>query len=538
MKLLAFLFKSSWQMVAVAIAMGFVSGGSSAGLIALISWLVGEGKIPPSPAIAWAFFGLALLALCASIVARVMLIHLSQNAVYRLQMRLSRQILAAELSQLETLGSPRLLATLTEDVQTISNAVFVLPFVFINIAIVMGGLLYITWLSWQVFLMVVGLSAIATFSVRISLGKGRSLLALAREEQDQLFQHFRSITEGIKELKLHAQRRQDFLEKNLQPTATQYRRHNVKGLTLFATTDSWGKLIFFFAIGLVLFILPYWLEINTTTLSGYVLTFTYLVGPLENIVNKLPLIAKANVALEKINTLGFSLKNKAENIDPSWQKSQNWQRLDFQNVTHTYYNPQDDTQFTLGPLNLTFEPGKIVFIIGGNGSGKSTFAKIITGLYPPDAGIIYLDNQPITEDNREAYRQYFSAIFSDFYLFEKLLGFDRKSQIPAQEYLKKLQLEQKVTLKDGSLSTLALSQGQRKRLALLTAYLEDRPIYLFDEWAADQDPNFKDLFYTQILPELRAKGKTVFAISHDDRYFDQGDRVIKLDYGQIAEDYS
>lgn len=536
MKLFSFLLKSSWQMVAVAIAMGFISGGSSAGLIALISWLVGEGQIPPSPAVGWAFFGLALLALCTSIIARVMLIRLSQNAVYRLQMRLSRQILAAELSQLETFGSPRLLATLTEDVQTISNAVFVLPFVFINIAIVIGGLLYITWLSWQVFLMVVGLSAIATISVRISLGKGRTLLSLAREEQDQLFQHFRSITEGIKELKLHAQRRQDFLENTLKPTATQYRRHNIKGLTLFATTDSWGKLIFFFAIGLVLFVLPYWLEINTTTLSGYVLTFTYLVGPLENIVNKLPLVAKANVALEKIDSLGFSLKNKAENVAVSLKQPQTWQQLDLKNITHTYYNAQDDTHFTLGPINLTFKPGEIVFIIGGNGSGKSTFAKTITGLYPPDDGKICLNGKPITEENREEYRQYFSVVFSDFYLFAKLLGFDSESLSQAQDYLQQLQLDRKVTIEKDALSTLALSQGQRKRLALLTAYLEDRPIYLFDEWAADQDPSFKDLFYTKLLPELRQKGKTVLVISHDDRYFDKGDRIIKLDYGQIAED--
>jgi putative ATP-binding cassette transporter len=540
MQLLSFLLKSSWQMVAIAIAMGFISGGSSAGLIALISWQVGDGKIPPPATIAWAFAALALTALLASIMARVMLIRLSQNAVYKLQMRLSRQILASELSQIEEWGSPRLLATLTEDVQTISNAVFVLPFVFINIAIVTGGLLYITWLSWQVFLMVVGLSAIATISIRILLGKGRNLLALAREEQDLLFQHFRSITEGIKELKLHAKRRHDFLDTDLQQTARQYRRHNIKGLTLFATTDSWGKLIFFFAIALVLFILPNWLEINLKMLSGYVLTFTYLVGPLENIVNKLPLIAKANVALQKIDSLGFSLSSKAEtSATLSIPKPTDWHRLDLKSVTHTYYNAQDDTRFTLGPINLTFKPGEIVFIIGGNGSGKSTFAKLITGLYQPDEGAIYLDSDVVTSDTREQYRQHFSVVFSDFYLFERLLGFESESlDDRAQTYLEHLQLERKVKIEKGRLSTTALSQGQRKRLALLTAYLEDRPIYLFDEWAADQDPNFKDLFYTKFLQELRDRGKTILVISHDDRYFEVGDRIIKLDYGQVVYDKS
>jgi putative ATP-binding cassette transporter len=129
------------------------------------------------------------------------------------------------------------------------------------------------------------------------------------------------------------------------------------------------------------------------------------------------------------------------------------------------------------------------------------------------------------------------VVFSDFYLFDTLLGLqtpelDRR----AREYLTKLQLDHKAKVKDGALSTTDLSQGQRKRLALLTAYLEDRPIYLFDEWAADQDPLFKDVFYLQLLPELQAKGKTVLVISHDDRYYHLGDRIIKLDYGKVEYD--
>jgi len=175
-----------------------------------------------------------------------------------------------------------------------------------------------------------------------------------------------------------------------------------------------------------------------------------------------------------------------------------------------------------------------VFIVGGNGSGKSTLAKLITGLYLPEAGEIYLNGQLIGANNREWYRQHFAVVFSDFYLFDRLLGLDRQDlDQQAQQYLRQLQLDHKVTIRDGQLSTTALSQGQRKRLALLTAYLEDRPIYLFDEWASDQDPVFKEMFYTQFLPQLRSQGKTVLVISHDDHYFDQADRIIKLDYGQI-----
>ncbi len=537
MNLIYFLLRSSWRMVAIAIVTGFLSGGSSAGLIALIGHAMGSGIASAPTSIAWGFAGLALVALLTSILARVVLIHLSQNAIFQLQMRLSRQILATELSHLEKLGFPRLLATLTEDVQAISNAVYIIPFLCINIAIVAGGLVYITWLSWKVFLIVVVLSVIALGSCRVLLKRARQLIALAREEQDQLFNHFRTITEGVKELKLNYQRRQDFLTQDLQATATNFRRHNTEGLTLFATTDSWGKLIFFFAIGLVLFVLPNLIVIDLQTLAGYVLTFTYLIGPMDNIVNKLPLISKANVALQKIETLGFSLTscNEAAMIPPQFKSS--WQSLEFKGVTHTYQREQEDINFTVGPINLTLRPGELLFIIGGNGSGKSTLAKLITGLYIPETGEIQLDGKLINQQNREWYRQHFSVVFSDFYLFERLLGFDNADlDQQAKEYLKQLQLDHKVKVEQGRLSTTALSQGQQKRLALLSAYLEDRPIYLFDEWAADQDPLFKEIFYTQFLPQLRDRGKTLLVISHDDHYFYLADRMIKLDYGMVEFD--
>ena len=191
----------------------------------------------------------------------------------------------------------------------------------------------------------------------------------------------------------------------------------------------------------------------------------------------------------------------------------------------------------LGPINMQIEAGEILFLTGGNGSGKTTLAKLILGLYAPETGQVKLNGEDITDENRESYRQYFSVVFTDFYLFDSLIGLDQTDlDERAQKYLSMLQLDKVVEVKDGKLSTIRLSQGQRKRLALLTAYLEDRPIYLFDEWAADQDPLFKEVFYYQLLPELKSRGKTVIAISHDDHYYHVADRVVKLDYGQIEYD--
>ena len=537
MNLIYFLLRSAWGKVAISIVTGLLSGASSASLIALIGRAVSPTATSRLTSIAWGFVGLVMVALITSVVSQIMLTRLSQNAVFQLRMRLSHQILSSELSHLERLGNFRLLATLTEDVQAVSNAVYAIPFLCIDIATVLGCMLYLAWLSWAVLLMVCCLLVLVMGTNYWLLKAGKRLFTLAREDQDQLFKHFRTITEGVKELKLHYTRRQVFLTQELQPTAASLRRHNVRGQILFSISTSWGKLLLFFAIGFILFSLPSLLVISQQTLAGCILTFTYLMLPMENIVNDFPQLSKASVALQKIDSLGLSLADRSEVSTVPPAINSNWHSLELKEVTHAYGREQEDNNFILGPVNLKFYPKELVFIVGGNGSGKSTLAKLITGLYTPEDGDIWLDGELITEDYREWYRQHFSVVFADFYLFDKLVGLE-ETQIDhqAQKYLKLLQLDHKVKVKNGKLSTTSLSQGQRKRLALLTAYLEDRPIYLFDEWAADQDPVFKDIFYTEILPNLRDRGKTVLVISHDDRYFYVADRIIKLDYGKVEYD--
>ena len=195
-----------------------------------------------------------------------------------------------------------------------------------------------------------------------------------------------------------------------------------------------------------------------------------------------------------------------------------------------------ETPFSLGPISLELHPSELVFVIGGNGSGKSTFVKVLAGLYQPLQGNVTLAGTMVTDANREWYREHFSVVFSDFHVFKKLLGqSDSQAERLGLPYLRLLHMDQKVTMHERTFSTLDLSQGQRKRLALVTAYLEDRPIYVFDEWAADQDPQYKEIFYKTLLPDLRERGKLVVVITHDDRYFHLGDQVIKLEDGKVVE---
>lgn len=531
MNLIQFLLRASWTTVAIAIFTGSLSGACSAILIALINNAVSNNSSTSQ----WSFVGLAVVALLTGIMSQYLLVSLSQSAVYKLRLRMSGWILECPLRHLEELGANRLLATLTDDVQAISGTVFSIPFLCVDIALILGGFVYLGWLSWLVFLGTIVCLAAAIALVHFLLTKARFILKLAREQQDQLFKHFRAITDGIKELKLHTQRREAFLQAELQVTAALSRDYNITSMGIAAIASNVGQLMFFIIVGLLVFGLPQLITISTPVLSGYVLTITYLMRPFGDVLRLLPELNRASVALQKIDTLGLSLASSSEIISQNKPELQHFNCIELNQITHTYHREHEDSSFTLGAINLAFHPGELIFIVGGNGSGKSTLAKLITGLYIPEAGEIYLDGQLVTELNREAYRQLFTAVFADFYLFEKVLGININNlDTQAQQYLKQLQLEHKVKVKDGILSTTNLSQGQRKRLTLLTAYLENRPIYLFDEWASDQDPLFREIFYKQLLPQLKHRGKTVLAITHDDRYFHLADRLIKLDYGKLV----
>lgn len=535
MNLIWLLLRASRIQVAIAILTGLISGGTSARLIALINSAV-SGNYTQD--LATQFPILALVVLVSSIVSQVLLIKLSQNAVYKLRLGLSDGILYSPLRHLEELGASKLLATLTEDVSTLSSTVYAIPFICVDIAVIVGCLGYMLWLSGTVFAFTIGFLMMGVGSVQILIGRADYFLKLARGEQDNLFQHFRAITDGVKELKLNATRRQDFFTEDLQVSAGKSRNQNSAALFTYSVSTGWGNLLFFILIGLLLFTVPQFISITPSVLSAYVLTLTYMMLPMQSILDKLQQLARASVALDKIQTMGLSLAAQTENnqfiLHPI---THNWNKLELEEVTHTYRSEKEDSKFTLGPINLTFNQGEVVFIVGGNGSGKSSLAKLITGLYTPESGKIRLNNKLITDDNREWYRQHFSVVFSDYYLFERITGLDSKlAKTQASEYLRELQLDSKVEIKDNKLSTTSLSQGQRKRLALLAAYLENRPIYLFDEWASDQDPIFREIFYKQIIMNLKQRGKTVIVISHDDHFFAVADRIIKLDYGKIEYD--
>ena len=538
MNLLVLLMRFSRRTLIFALIAGVLSGASSVLLLGLINAVLSQSSYSLTTLIAL-YAGLSVVFLGSNIVAQLLLVRIAQGAIFEMRMHLSRRILAAPLRDLEQLGAHRLLAALTDDVLDISNALLNIPLVCVYVAVVVVCILLLAWLSWKLLVAGLVFLLVGLVSYQMLVLRALGSLERAREQQDALFHHFRALTEGTKELKLHQQRRSSFLTRLLQPTASAFRRHNIAGMTIYASAIGWGEFLFFAFIALLLFVLPTWQSLPPRLLIGGTLIVLYMKTPLTVIMNLLPVFGRAKVALQKIESLGLSLLTQSEDgaqLDKPVAPP-HWEGLVLGGITHAYHHEAEDRSFVLGPIDLSFVPGELVFLAGGNGSGKTTFAKVLTGLYAPEVGTIRLNGQVVTSENKETYRQLFSAVFSDFYLFEQLLGLEAPTlDERAHEYLARLQLQHKVRIDDGILSTIALSQGQRKRLALLNAYLEDRPFYVFDEWAADQDPLFKDLFYTAILPDLKTRGKTILAITHDEKYYYLADRLIKLDYGKIEAD--
>jgi putative pyoverdin transport system ATP-binding/permease protein len=535
MTLLSLMDRRGWWLATAAVGAGLASGATSATLIALVNTALMHPRISRGW-MAAAFVALLVGKVLTNAAARVVLNHFAQRALGRLCAEVSRRVLATPLRQLERVGIPRILTTLTDDVATLGWTLNSIPALAINLAVIGGCVLYLGWLSWPILLGVVLFVGLGAGVYRIMIHRAFRYLQQARDTRDALFRHFRTLTEGTKELKLHAPRRHAFLTARIEVTLEALRRDVVAGLRHHVVATGWSQALFYSLLGIVLFAAPAVQATSAETLTGYLLVILYMMNPLWAIIEAWPSLARGRIALGKVQELGLSLATVAEPTDAARASlPAAFERLDVDGVTFAYGSDGDNPGFVLGPLDFSLRPGEVVFLVGGNGSGKSTFVKVLTGLYAPTMGAIRLDGQAISDKTRDWYAQHFSAVFSDFYLFDDLLGVEGPDlDATAHRHLVRLELDAKVRIADGRFSTTALSQGQRKRLALLVAFMEDRPIYVFDEWAADQDVHYREIFYRELLPELRARGKAVVVISHDDRYYDLGDRIVKLDYGMVS----
>ncbi len=495
-------------------------------------------------ALAWRFALCAVIALVTRIVSGTLFARLSQDTMARLRVHLARRVGAAELRDIERIGAAPVQSVLTDDATNVSMLFFALPNLVMHGSIVFGCLGYLAWLSWPVCAL--ALAAIIAGSLGYHTGDRRAIASLeaAGQAQDRLFGYLGALFSGAKELKLHDARARQFVDGQLGAAIGEVRDHRRRAFSAYAVGVGWIIYLFYVFLGVASFWPQLGVHADPGAAAGYVVVFLFMLVPLDGLLNNLPTVNAARVSLARIEGVmtefgalrTVSPASDAPDVPPAGA-------VTLRGVTHAYFHERDERMFRIGPVDLTIRPGELVFIVGGNGSGKTTLAKVLTGLYEPEEGTIEVEGRAIGWRERAAYRQRFSAVFNDFHLFDALIGIvdpddpDRaQADARANTLVAKLALDHKVKVVDGAFSTRALSTGQRKRLALVVAYLEDRPFYLFDEWAADQDPSFKAVFYEQLLPELRARGKAVIVITHDDRYFGLADRLLKLENGRIVSD--
>jgi putative pyoverdin transport system ATP-binding/permease protein len=540
MNVIRFFARNARSRLLIAVGAGMVSGLSSMVLLALFTNVLKGGNRYSTFTLASVLLGLCLFLPLTRFVSEVLLLRLAQGELFNLRMQLSRQILRAALRHLELLGPEPLMTTFSDDIPGIVDTLNLIPALCLNISIALSGFLYLGWLSWKVLLVVLGFLFLGLLVYDLPSRWAARSFGAARQELDVLSGHFKDLTEGVKELKLHSGRRHVFLSEVLRGTAAARSKHLLSAFYLHGVANSLGQMLVFAAIGLILYSSAAG-HYSMAVPAGSIITLLYITSALQFVMNGLPSLTRADIALQRLDGLTRQLESpgvlEPEQDVATTDVGHRCEDLTLRAITHAYHSKKKKEAFILGPIDMNLKAGELVVLAGGNGSGKTTLAKIITGLYSAEDGELLLDGRRITDENREFYRQHFSAIFYDFHLFESLLGLEKPGiEDRVQEHLAQLRLDHVVTIQNGVLSTTQLSQGQRKRLALLTASLEDRPIYVFDEWASDQDPEFKEFFYRHLLPELKAKGKIVLIICHDDHYFDVADRMIKLESGRIVYD--
>jgi putative pyoverdin transport system ATP-binding/permease protein len=483
----------------------------------------------------WVFALTALAMMICHMVSSILSERLSHHAYAQMRLYVSQRVMDADYRHLEATGSAKVQSALSEHSANVAEFFVSFPAILTNLAVVLGCLIYMLCLSWSIFLIAVLVLALGSLSYHLVNLRAIGHLDAAAKEQDHLFAHFRSLTDGAKELRLHRGKRQAFTEKVLGASVEKVRRERTQGMSIFVISASWSNFLIYAFIGLVMFVLIQDVPNQAKVMTGFALIFVYMVTPLEILLLNIPRANLAKASADRIEEITQEMPGHEQAASSS--QPEPLQRLQLNAAAHRYYHEQSDDFFALGPIDLQFQPGEVVFLVGGNGSGKTTLAKLLVGLYPPEQGEIVFNGVTVDHHNRDQYRQIFSTVFSDFHLFDRLLqAGEGKSDLDERgnQLIARLHLQHKVQVKNGAFTTQALSQGQRKRLALVVAYLEDRPFIVFDEWAADQDPHFKDVFYHEVLAELKAQGKTVLVISHDDRYFHLADRLIRLENGQLS----
>jgi putative ATP-binding cassette transporter len=512
-----------------------LAGIGSAVILAIVNTVADPQK---RDGVDYELFGVYVLCCVVVLAAQARALHLttraSERMVARLRARLTGLILKADLDAVETLGPVRIYGNIARDTAALSEAASTIIYGATSAIALVLAALYIALYSLLAFLVIVVLFSATMFFYRRSQRRTWVHLARAQQAEATFFDTLNHLLLGFKEAKLSAARAAD-LARHLYAQSEETARLKVEATVRMNAGLNVAHASFYTLLAAIVFALPQYLD-STATAMKLTYTTVYMLSTIEVVMKAIPMLTRANVAMQHLAEMEAQLvaATRAEEQPPALP-APTFQRIELQGVTYTYRDAEGRPTFTVGPCDMSLEPREVVFIVGGNGSGKSTFLRLLTYLYEPHAGVILWDGRRVDRSNAADYRNLFSAVFADFHLFDRLYGMPGVDPARAQELLRIMGLEGKTEYRDGRFTNLDLSTGQRKRLAFVIALLEDKPIYALDELAADQDSAFRRRYYEELLPALKARGKALVIVTHDERYFHIADRVLVMEDGRFVE---
>jgi putative ATP-binding cassette transporter len=537
--ILAFLQRETQALNRKLIVLTAVSGIANATNLAVINAAVDSLKGGGPDWHLFVYFGLSIALFVYSL--RYILYEstkITDAAICSVRSRLADKIRRSDLLTLESIGEADIHARISRDTTAIAQStrpLFAAAQGAVMIVFTMGYIALVSPVAMLLCLVLIAGGAGKYFRDRRAYDDG---LQEASKREDELSDSLSGLLKGFKELRINILKSDDVFAE-FESTATRVRDVRTSVNFLFSNNIIFVEMFFVLLLGAVAFVLPVISTSFTGSTTKIVAAVLFFFGPLTNVVTLIPVLSQVNVTVDNLQRLEATLdeglaKSAEHEAAPSLDLSA-FHTIHFDGVSFTYRDAEGGATFQAGPIDGEVRHGEILFLVGGNGSGKTTFLKLFTALYWPAKGAIRVDDLKIGPANIQSYRNLFSAIFTDFHLFEKLHGLRNLAPERVNALLRLMEISDKTAFGNGRFSNTHLSTGQRKRLALVVSYLEDKPVYVFDEVGADQDPQFRRYFYETLLPELKGAGKTIVVVSHDDRYFHVGDRVLQMDYGKLGD---
>ncbi len=463
------------------------------------------------------------------------LVKINQSLMYDIRVKLINKIMQTSFQKLEEIKKGRIYTVLNEDVTLMGSATGTFVNLITSIITIFGAFVYMFSISaWSTFIIVITMTCLA-YLYHVVGQKANVYFERARDERNTFMGLVNGMVDGMKEINLHKIKKHEYVQ-DMSNSAYVFKDKNTTADIKFVNAFLVGESLLLLLLGLVSIGLSrIYPETSFFTLMSFVIVLLYLIGPINGVLSAVPQLMRLKVSWLRIQKFLKDIPaDMAETkLEEHHIPSSVVHNLKLEDITFNYAAAQQGNKrsFGIGPINFEINQGEVLFITGGNGSGKTTLAKILTGLYKPHSGLIRVNDETIMGTELG---ECFSVTFNPLYLFKKIYGIsldDKNEEI--QGLLETLQIQHKVQVKNDEFSTVNLSSGQRKRLGLLKCYLEDRPIYLFDEWAADQDPEFRYFFYRELIPQMKASGKIIIAITHDSHYFDVADKILELREGKM-----